>query len=960
MTTEQYVELGRLFAGVLDEGLQVYSSRSPSPGDGQPQRSEPVVVTGAALGLPGVEQVFDDENLQRILDGQQFIDTIPHRFRQQMVDMHITRLVKRASGDPTFETIDDEADVVKLAGRHAPLDVVEQFGVDASRDEALDSVTRLAIGAGFDAMRDAGLPLVMRYKTTTLGSRLPERWGLPDALRDDTGVIFASAFPGYDSFADDLTRYYTDRGRREQLLALEAVKGRMSADNPALPEVERRIAELRHVLESEPFTFDRRFLFRCLSMGHSQFAEIIGARGPNTQVNAACASTTQALSLAEDWIRAGRCRRVVVVAADDVTNDTLLPWVTSGFLASGAAATDDAVQDAATPFDRRRHGMIVGMGAAAFVVESASLARERGLQPICEVLGTLTANSAFHGTRLDVDHISQMMEKVVRQAESRGVDRAEIAPSTVFVSHETYTPARGGSASAEINALRATFGDKAGSIVITNTKGFTGHAMGAGIEDVVAIKALETGIVPPVPNYKEPDPELGELNLSVGGAYPVKYALRLAAGFGSQVAMSLLRWTPVPDGKHRAPHELGYTYRIVDPAAWQRWLDAISGVPGARLEVSTRRLRIVDAGPSPAKAPVEAERAAEPATPVAETPPPPVPVATPVAETPPPVPAPVPVATPVAEETPPSPAPAAPPAAPPVPAAAVEAGPGAEELTDAVVSIVADMTGYPPDLLDLDLDLEADLGVDTVKQAEVFAAVRERFGVERDESLSLRDFPTLTHVLGWIRGKTGQTAASPAAAPAVAPPATPVTTPVPAPVAAPAPPAGPAPTAAPAQTVPSADEVTEAVVSIVADMTGYPSDLLDLDLDLEADLGVDTVKQAEVFAAVRGRFGVERDESLSLRDFPTLRHVIGWIEEKTADRQTAATAPVEAAAAPAAPAPTVPEQTVASSVPEVIGTRDVGTTASAPAAAAEPAGVEPDQAGPGAEEGTEAVVSIVA
>ena len=45
-------------------------------------------------------------------------------------------------------------------------------------------------------------------------------------------------------------------------------------------------------------------------MGHSQFAELIGARGPNTQLNAACASTTQAVALAEDWIRAGRCRRV--------------------------------------------------------------------------------------------------------------------------------------------------------------------------------------------------------------------------------------------------------------------------------------------------------------------------------------------------------------------------------------------------------------------------------------------------------------------------------------------------------------------------------------------------------------------------------------------------------------------------------------------------------------------------
>jgi 3-oxoacyl-(acyl-carrier-protein) synthase len=47
-------------------------------------------------------------------------------------------------------------------------------------------------------------------------------------------------------------------------------------------------------------------------MGHSQFAEYIGARGPNTQINSACASGTQALAIAEDWIRAGRCRRVVL------------------------------------------------------------------------------------------------------------------------------------------------------------------------------------------------------------------------------------------------------------------------------------------------------------------------------------------------------------------------------------------------------------------------------------------------------------------------------------------------------------------------------------------------------------------------------------------------------------------------------------------------------------------------
>ncbi len=57
------------------------------------------------------------------------------------------------------------------------------------------------------------------------------------------------------------------------------------------------------------------------------------------------------------------------------------------------------------------------------------------------------------------------------------------------------------------------------------------------------------------------------------------------------------------------------------------------------------------------------------------------------------------------------------------------------------------------------------------------------------------------------------------------------------------------------------DEVLAAVTSVVAEMTGYPSELLEPDLDLEADLGVDTVKQAEVFAAVRGRYDLERDDN---------------------------------------------------------------------------------------------------
>ena len=101
-------------------------------------------------------------------------------------------------------------------------------------------------------------------------------------------------------------------------------------------------------------------------MGHSQFAEYIGARGPNTAVNAACATTTHGVSIAEDWIRNGRCRRVIIIAGDDVTNPNLMHWIGTGMFASGAASTEGDVRMAAMPFDKRRNGMMMGMGAAAW------------------------------------------------------------------------------------------------------------------------------------------------------------------------------------------------------------------------------------------------------------------------------------------------------------------------------------------------------------------------------------------------------------------------------------------------------------------------------------------------------------------------------------------------------------------------------------------------------------------
>ena len=110
-------------------------------------------------------------------------------------------------------------------------------------------------------------------------------------------------------------------------------------------------------------------------MGHSQFAEYIGARGPNTHVNAACASTTHAVAIAEDWIRLGRARRVIIIAGDDVISGSLSQWIGTSLMASGAATSEGDLRLAALPFDRRRNGMIIGMAAAALVVESEDAVR---------------------------------------------------------------------------------------------------------------------------------------------------------------------------------------------------------------------------------------------------------------------------------------------------------------------------------------------------------------------------------------------------------------------------------------------------------------------------------------------------------------------------------------------------------------------------------------------------------
>ena len=636
--------------------------------------------------------------------------------------------------------------------------------------------------------------------------------------------------------------------------------------------------------------FDRRFLFRILSMGHSQFAELIGARGPNTQINSACASTTQAIALAEDWIRAGRCRRVVIVAADDATSDTMMGWIGAGFLASGAAATDEVVEEAALPFDERRHGMLIGMGAAGLVVESAAAARERGAHPDLRGarLGDRELRVPRHPARrrahLRRDGAAGPPGRAPRRS-TRG-DRARDGvrlPRDLHAGPRRQRRGRDPRAAPGLRRGRRSDRDRQHEGLHRSSDGRRprGRHGGQGARD---------GRRPAGAELPRSRPRARRCSISRGRLVPG--ALRTATRGGLRIA-DLDVAAALDASRRRSPaqpvDELGYDYRIADRAVWNAWLQRVSGDEDPKLEVVQHRLRVVDQGAPAAAVPVAAyARARSPAGAGA---------------------APGGADACRGSRRAAAPAPVAAPVAPPVPrrlwrlAVAAPAAPACRSrragdgVEARVLAVVAEQTGYPTDLLDMDLDLEADLGIDTVKQAEVFASIREAYGIERDDSMKLRDYPTLNHVVGFVRDARWALAAAP-------PPRL-------RPVAAPAPwrrlRLSRLPLAEPRlrrRRVAARRRWVEArVLAVVAEQTGYPTDLLDMDLDLEADLGIDTVKQAEVFASIREPYGIERDDSMKLRDYPTLNHVVGFVRDRAGAGRRLRPPPAPVAAARAAPAP---------------------------------------------------------
>ncbi len=760
---------------------------------------EAVVVAGVSVGLPGKSrEVFAEDNFEQLLRGANLIDPLPEREKEKIADKNITRVYKKPDGNAEFIDIHHPDEVIQLAGQLGHFDP-QEYGLESSHGKAVE----LAMAAGLEALKDAGIPLVQQYRQMPNGGLIPEGYALPSAMQQKTGVIMTSLFGNTEVMAGQMADYFYETYYARAYEEFESMYYHLM-EHAKDREVKDRLTEWFFKVRANrrelgAYKMDRNFIANICSLGSSFFAEQIKAKGPNTLVSSACASTTQAIALAEDWIRTGRCDRVIVIGGEDATSDTQNQWIGSGFLAVGAATIEKSVNRAAKPFDRARNGTILGAGAVGLILERRSTVEERGLRGQAELLGAACGNSAHHTYNFDINNLAAAMADFVTSVEKRHeLKKSEYAEKLVFMSHETYTPARGGSADAEVAALKKAYPEDYTRITISNTKGYTGHTLGAAVEDAVLVKALQAGVVPPVANLTDIPEEFRELKLNrrqTRGDF--EYGLHLSAGFGSHYAFAFFR------RQTEAARE--------NNASYLDWLREITGAEQVDLTISHRTLRAV--------AVTSQESQAVPMT-----------------------------ATETFDSTP-------------------DNAPGvtAEDTKTAVCTIIAEHTGYTETMLAPDLDLEADLGIDTVKQVEVFGKICKHFGLHVPEDVRLRDLNTIDRVADFIAGQLEHTGTS-------RKPATVDT--------------------AATETGDTSEKVTPQVISILAEHTGYTEAMLAPDLDLEADLGIDTVKQVEVFGKICKHFGLHVPEDVRLRDLNTIDRVAdfiaGQLEHTGTSRKSAA------------------------------------------------------------------------
>ena len=269
-----------------------------------------------------------------------------------------------------------------------------------------------------------------------------------------------------------------------------------------------------------------------LAPGHISIK--FGAKGPNLSSVSACATGTHSIGDAYHMIARGDADAMFAGG----TESTITPLGISGFNVMKALSTrNDDPQASSRPFEKNRDGFVMGEGAGILILEDYESAKKRGADIYCEVVGYGLSSDAYHLTQPAAG--GEGAARCIKMA----LNGAGLNPEQV-----DYINAHGTSTYFndlyETMAIKTVFGDYAQRVMVSSTKGMTGHGLGAagGMEAAYSALVLKHGIVPPTINYEEPDPECDlDYVPNVARQADCQVALSNSFGFGGTNATLAFR-----------------------------------------------------------------------------------------------------------------------------------------------------------------------------------------------------------------------------------------------------------------------------------------------------------------------------------------------------------------------------------------------------------------------------------
>lgn len=256
------------------------------------------------------------------------------------------------------------------------------------------------------------------------------------------------------------------------------------------------------------------------SMVPAQVGLEIGARGPNSSLNSACASGSDALGAALNYLRLGHADVILAGGAEATISPAAI--ASTGRVGALSRQTDPA--KASRPFDLNRDGFVFGEGAAILVLETYEHAQNRGAPVLAELAGAGWTFDAYNETAPDAELEAVAMQTALRNA---GVSIDEV---DYINAHGTGTRLND---AAETKAIKQVFGEKAYRIPVSSNKSMIGHlACAAGaVEAVAAVMTIKEGVIPPTINFQTPDPDC-DLDYVPNKARRQKVDICLSNSFG--------------------------------------------------------------------------------------------------------------------------------------------------------------------------------------------------------------------------------------------------------------------------------------------------------------------------------------------------------------------------------------------------------------------------------------------